>query len=64
MGKERSSMDWAKVLVIVLSVILAIIIDMLYNNRGLEDLKSENNVSVFNGVTTTLYKNQAVMRKI
>jgi len=36
-------MDWAQVLVIVLPVMLAIIVGIIYNNRRIDDLRSDVN---------------------
>ena len=36
-------MEWAQVLVIVLPVMLAIVIGIIYNNRRLDDLRSDMN---------------------
>jgi len=36
-------MDWAQVLAIILPVMLAIIIGIIYNNRRIDDLRSDMN---------------------
>jgi hypothetical protein len=40
---KEKKMDWAQVLVIVLPVMLAIIVGIIYNNRRIDDLRSDVN---------------------